>query len=416
MNGQQSIRPVRTVTIDKSGVYHGLPKFPTDSAPSTAIVTGANGISGQYMLRVLLEAPERWKKIYALSRTPPTGIDCPRIQHVAVDLLGGVEKIRSELEKHDVKADYVFFFAYKEVSGEKDGELWSGQQEMANLNGQMLRDFVLALKGNPFNRIVLQTGAKHYGLHLGPRRVPCRESDPRVDGPPNFYYVQEDILAELSVEQQFTYSVVRPCHIIGAVKGNFMNLAMALGLYFVVQKELGESAVFPGTQAKYHKAECFSSARQNAYMEEWCALEPSCGNQAFNAVNGDVSSWQRIFEELASYFGVEVDAQQFEKSAPRPFRAGDAEVLRNSLAIWAREPRVMDAWSRLAQRHGLDAKVFELASWAFADGVIGIPHQCILDTNKARSHGYFGSCDTVQDFIATFKTAAELKFLPGCGQ
>lgn len=404
---------IYTVHNDESGVYRGLPSFPAFPAPRTAIVTGANGISGQYMLRVLLESPQRWGKIYALSRTPPTGIESPRIQHIAVDLLGGVDKIKEELSTHNVKADYVFFFAYKEVSGKNAGELWSGQQEMADLNGQMLRDFILACKDDrPFERIVLQTGAKHYGIHLAPKPVPCREDDPRVFGQPNFYYVQEDILAELGAKQGFTYSVVRPSHIIGAVKGNFMNLAIALGLYFVIQKELGEPAVFPGTEVKYRNADCFSSARHNAYMEEWCALEPNCSNEAFNAVNGDVTSWRRVFDDLASFFGVEVDEQQFQKPAPRPFSRGDQVALRNSLAIWAKEQKVIDAWSRLAEREGLDKQVFEAASWPFADAVMSGQSQFYLDMNKARSYGYFGSCDTVQDFIATFKTAIELKFLP----
>jgi hypothetical protein len=42
---------------------------------------------------------------------------------------------------------------------------------------------------------------------------------------PNFYYRQEDILQELGPKQGFTHSVTRPGSIIGAVKGNFMNLA-----------------------------------------------------------------------------------------------------------------------------------------------------------------------------------------------
>ncbi len=118
----------------KQGIYHGLPTFPASLKDQTAIVTGANGISGQYMLRVLLNSPSRWKKIYALSRTPPTGIKSSRVEHIAVDLLSGVDKIEEELIKRNVRANYVFFFAYKEVSG-KGGELWAGQEQMVQENG-----------------------------------------------------------------------------------------------------------------------------------------------------------------------------------------------------------------------------------------------------------------------------------------
>ena len=72
------------------------------------------------MLRALLEAPERWGKIFTLSRTPPTGIDSPRVQHIAIDLLSGVDNIKAALSRSNVKADYAFFFAYKEVSGKND--------------------------------------------------------------------------------------------------------------------------------------------------------------------------------------------------------------------------------------------------------------------------------------------------------
>ena len=115
-------------------VYHGLPTFPSSLKGRTVIVTGANGISGQYMLRVLLKSPERWTKIYALSRRPPIGISSPRVEHISVDLLGGVEKIESELLRRNVTADYIFFFAYIEVAGE-EGELWGGQKQMVQANG-----------------------------------------------------------------------------------------------------------------------------------------------------------------------------------------------------------------------------------------------------------------------------------------
>lgn len=93
------------------------------------MVVGANGISGQYMLRVLSKHPERWSKIYSLSRRPPQGVEGPQIKHISIDLLGGVEKIRSKLESEGASADYIFFFAYKESAGE-DGKIWGNQQQM----------------------------------------------------------------------------------------------------------------------------------------------------------------------------------------------------------------------------------------------------------------------------------------------
>ena len=46
-----------------------------------------------------------------------------------------------------------------------------------------------------FARIHLVEGGKWYGMHIGPYRTPAREDDPR-HMPPNFYYDQQDLLAE----------------------------------------------------------------------------------------------------------------------------------------------------------------------------------------------------------------------------
>ena len=37
--------------VQSRGIYHGLPVFPDSIRGLTAIITGANGISGHYMLR-----------------------------------------------------------------------------------------------------------------------------------------------------------------------------------------------------------------------------------------------------------------------------------------------------------------------------------------------------------------------------
>jgi hypothetical protein len=114
-----------TRSIHDDGIYRGLPTYDSSIRGQTAIVAGANGISGQYMLRVLAKSPQRWTKIYALSRRPPSRIDAPQIERIALDFLTGVYKIRAVLTERHVKADYVFFFAYKESSRD-DRKIWEG--------------------------------------------------------------------------------------------------------------------------------------------------------------------------------------------------------------------------------------------------------------------------------------------------
>lgn len=92
--------------VYSKGIYHGLPTFPDDVQDLTAVVTGANGISGYYMLKVLAQAPKRWKKIYCLSRRPPLveGGLPSNAEHIACDFLEEPEKIAKVLKEKNVAA------------------------------------------------------------------------------------------------------------------------------------------------------------------------------------------------------------------------------------------------------------------------------------------------------------------------
>ena len=54
-----AVQQVRNV-----GIYHGLPAYSSDITGLTAIITGANGISGYYMYRVLSQDTKRWNKVH----------------------------------------------------------------------------------------------------------------------------------------------------------------------------------------------------------------------------------------------------------------------------------------------------------------------------------------------------------------
>jgi hypothetical protein len=65
---------------------------------------------------------------------------------------------------------------------------------MEGFLARLLSSFLEGLEINKTipKRVLLQLGAKYYGLHLGPTTIPQEESDPRVLMSPNFYYSQED--------------------------------------------------------------------------------------------------------------------------------------------------------------------------------------------------------------------------------
>lgn len=94
-----------TQVVVNDGPFRGLPTYADDVKDLTAIITGANGMSGYHMVRVLAAAPQRWKKIYCLSRRPPPanffedlGEGAKLIEHIPVDFLSDPAKIAEALK------------------------------------------------------------------------------------------------------------------------------------------------------------------------------------------------------------------------------------------------------------------------------------------------------------------------------
>ena len=86
-------------------------------------------------IRVLAENPERWRKVYALSRRPPSGKWPSTVQHIPLDFLQTPEKIAKVLKDHNIKPDYVFFFSYILVTDEHGALQW-GDQRLVDKNSE----------------------------------------------------------------------------------------------------------------------------------------------------------------------------------------------------------------------------------------------------------------------------------------
>jgi len=86
----------------------------------------------------------------------------------------------------------VFFYSYLQPKPKPGSGAWSNAQELCDVNSALLDNFLnaLPLANLTPKRVLLQTGAKNYGVHLGRARAPYVESDPRVTLNPNFYYPQ----------------------------------------------------------------------------------------------------------------------------------------------------------------------------------------------------------------------------------
>src|SRR5262249_47902063 len=149
-----------------------------------AVVVGALGVIGRYIVERLIDEPN-WR-VVGLSRRKAT--DRLRYCHIAVDLLDPEDTKRKLAELTDVT--HVFYAAFQATPG-------SAANFASNTgpNREILVNAVTAIdQAAPhLKRIVIVTGTKYYGVHLGPLKSPMRETDPR-HMPPNYYFDQIDWL------------------------------------------------------------------------------------------------------------------------------------------------------------------------------------------------------------------------------
>jgi nucleoside-diphosphate-sugar epimerase len=165
-----------------------------------AVVVGALGVIGRYIVERLVEEPN-WR-VVGLSRRKAT--DGPRYRHIAVDLLDPEDAKRKLAELTDVT--HVFYAAFQGTPG-------SAANFASNTgpNREMLVNSVTPINraARHLKRVVLVTGTKYYGVHLGPLKTPMRETDPR-HMPPNYYFDQIDWLTAYQRGMKWDWVELRP--------------------------------------------------------------------------------------------------------------------------------------------------------------------------------------------------------------
>ncbi|KAF2724121.1 hypothetical protein K431DRAFT_241801 [Polychaeton citri CBS 116435] len=419
------------------GIFHNLPSFNQSITGLTAIVTGANGISGFHTMRVLLESPDRWSKVYAVSRRPPPADmmallsedQRTRVEHVASDFLSKPDEIARQLQSKDIsKVDYVFFYSYAQPRPEEGKPAWSNAQELVDVNSTLLSNFLEALQVANLKpkRFLLQTGAKNYGVHLGPARTPFTESDPRVTIEPNFYYPQEDSLYEFSQKVGTPWNIICPAWVIGAVNNAAMNALHPLAVYAAVQAQKGELMNFPGDLDAWQLTREHSTAMLTGYLSEWAVLEDKCANQKFNASDSCPLPNNRLWPEIARWYGCEGSQKRPEldsrnlntmtvgpSTPPLGYGPPAKGTFAWAMTQWAGEKANQEAWKEIMKQHGLSHNPFEdvEAHFRFADAVAwGFGAQ--LSMNKAKYFGFSGHVDTLESLFMAYKELNQLGMLP----
>ena len=84
-----------------------------------------------------------------------------------------------------------------------------------------------------------------------------------------------------------------------------MSLAYPLAVYAAVTAHLGERLDFPGDIYHWQRVQLSSSAKLDAYFEEWLVLTDGIEDQRFNATDGTVWAWEMLWPRVADWYGID---------------------------------------------------------------------------------------------------------------
>ncbi len=347
-----------------------------------AAVVGALGVIGRYIVDELLARGD-WEVIGLSRRSEP---DRPRYRHVAVDLLDADDVARKLL----TDVTHVFYAAFQAGAGKA-----AGFAANVGPNRDMLVNAVTALEpaAPDLRRVVLVTGTKYYGVHLGPVKTPMRETDPRHP-PPNYYFDQIDWLAAFARGKSWDFVELRPQTLCGFTPGTAMSILPAIAVYAAVSKELGLPLRFPGRPRAYDVIYQVTESTHFARAALWAATEPRCANEAFNVTNGDYFRWRQVWPRIAEVFDM---------------RLGEPQTICLSEQMADKGP----LWEEMTARHGLRQFAYDgLVAWPFADYVFATEWDVMSDLTKWRRYGFHDAVDSEAMFVRLLRRFRDERIVP----
>lgn len=353
------------------------------------LVVGGSGLVGTAAVDVF--ASRGWE-VVAVSRSGKPD-DRPNVTVEPLDLLD-TAACEAFVAAHP-EITHVVYAALFELPGLIEG--WKDEEQMTT-NREMLRNVLepLSRTGRLEHISVLQ-GTKAYGLHFHPIRTPSRESEPRDDHP-NFYWLQEDLVRELSATAGFAFTIFRPTLVVGPNIGGSMNVSLVIGAYGALQREAGLPMPFPGGVEYVQDA---VDARLIGSAAEWAATAPTARNEIFNLHNGEVFTWRDLWPSLADALGVET-APDEPRSMVEYFRGRD------------------DEWAALAAKHSLAVPSLSrllgespfFTDFQFAAGLTTPPAPAIMSTIKLHEAGFHEVRNTTTTFVETLERLQRMRVLP----
>jgi nucleoside-diphosphate-sugar epimerase len=346
-----------------------------------ALIAGAGGAASKRLIEVLL-ADSDWS-VVALARTPRKSAD--RLTWVAADLFDREACARALFGVRGIT--HIFYTARA-----KHGE--TGVESVLD-NVTMLRNMLDAVEpvASGLEHAHLVQGTKYYGMHLGPFRTPAREDDARPAFP-NFYYDQQDLLAERARGKAWAWSASRPTFIYDFAPERARNGVAVIGAYAALCRELGVPFDFPGSAAAFDAQRDLTDASLLARAMKFMAVTPSCRNEAFNVTNGDVVSWRAWWPRVAAFSGLAA-------GVVRPF----------SLHEWSRDKQAV--WDRIVAKYNLaPTSLDEVADWPFADFHWAQGYDVVSSSEKLRRAGFPETIDSGEMLLAHLQRYRDAKILP----
>ncbi len=348
-----------------------------------AIVTGGSGTVGQRLVRHLQE-DGAWQVICVSRR----GMDAPASatrRDLALDLL----------DRHACRAALATTRGITHVFHAARHDFETGQPESIAANVSMLENLVDAVldTGQPLQHVSIVQGTKYYGSNRGPFVTPTPETAARSPED-NFYFHQQDLLAQRCAAATWTWSASRPHAVVDPDRVLPRSIPTIIAIYAAVLRELGQPLYFPGTPENYRALYQFTDAGLLARAIAWMATEPRARNQAFNVTNGDCLRWCNLWPAIARYFGMACGPVRTVRLAA--FMAGKEEV-----------------WRQIVTRHRLRDTPYEaLAVWPYGDFVFAPHWDHLLSMTRARDLGFLDCVNTEAMLFTMFDRLREGRVIP----
>lgn len=278
---------------------------------------------------------------------------------------------------------------------------------------------------------LLQTGGKHYALHLGPASIPMTEDTPALRiKHENFYFPQEDLLSSWAAKHSTSWVVTRPGFILGANPSSPINITYALAIYAAVQKELGGKLEFPADVQAWDINKDLSTASLIGFFSEWAVLTPEARNETFNIVDDSPFSYGKFWPELAEWYSLQYTTPETDDSKytivtlprnppPRGFGKPGEVKIAFSFEAWAQKPEVKTAWAKLQEKDGLKKEFDPWRDEGVLKNVFATLDAEMLGgwartqtMDKAKKLGWYGHVQTDEGIKDTLEKMVEMKMVP----